>query len=618
MAQRVGQSVEALLGRSEPLQQTGLVEPQAAIGKNDFDFFVRDLAEEYRRDDLRVMESGRPLMDKIEPVSRDGTSISWVSVSKAPIRDTDGKVIGMVGIARDITTRREAEQVLRESEAYLRSLIDNFPYLVWLKDTAGRFLAVNQPFADACGLGDPRLVEGKTDLDVWPRDLAEKYRGDDRAVLARGEKRHVEELISDKGRAKWFETFKSPIRGRDRRILGTAGFSRDITDRKQAEAELQRAAKLESIGILAGGIAHDFNNLLAAISGNAGLAQSLLKSGEGAAAEIHLAEAENAAMRARGLTQQLLTFARGGEPQKAVISVERVILEAATFALVGSRNRARYVFHSTWPIEADPSQIHQVIHNLVLNADQAMPSPGEILVQADNAVLGEDNRLSLAAGAFVKLTVEDRGVGIPAEIIEKVFDPFFTTKQRGSGLGLSSAYAIVKAHGGRIAVESQPGRGSVFTVYLPASPEKRVQEEPQLAAAPEIGPLRILVLEDEGAIRTFLQSSLGRRGHEVVTVADGESAIRLFKDSGIRFDVVILDLTVPGSLGGEDVMRELRRLDPEVTAIASSGYATDPIMANFQEHGFAGRLAKPYRLAELEQVLAEVVSGRGGKPAPPK
>ena len=416
-------------------------------------------------------------------------------------------------------------------------------------------------------------------------------------------------LISKNGSERLIADSAAPIRDAANNIIGVVLVFRDVTTELKMQADIQRSAKLESIGVLAGGIAHDFNNLLAAIAGNAGLAQMALYSNDTAQARLSLIEVENAAIRARDLTQQLLTFSRGGAPQKNTLSIEPILREAAGFALSGSRNRCRFDIQAPWPVHIDSGQITQVINNLLINADQAMPNPGEITIRAVNMNISPSDPIPVPPGPYVKVSVQDQGVGIPSESTNRVFDPFFTTKQKGTGLGLTSAYSIIKAHQGYITLEKTDDRGSTFSFYLPANPSAAKGVGNSHLARRLTHHLRILVMDDEDMIRDMLHETLISLGHEVTTVSDGRTAIVEYKnrlDKGERYDLAILDLTVPGGMGGKESIETLRQIDSSIRAVASSGYATDPVMADPTKYGFAGRLAKPYRISELQEILLAI------------
>jgi two-component system, cell cycle sensor histidine kinase and response regulator CckA len=388
----------------------------------------------------------------------------------------------------------------------------------------------------------------------------------------------------------------------------------DLTERKRVEDAHLILSKLESTGILAGGIAHDFNNLLAVMLGNLELARMVAQPRGGLA--MHLEEAQKAVWTARDLTQQLITFAKGGTPVREVISLSGVIREAVTFSLRGSPVKCEFfISPDLWRMEADKSQIGQVIWNLTLNAREAMPEGGTMSVRAENVELGSEMGLPLPPGEYVKLTIADQGVGIPERILPRIFDPYFSTKergnQRGMGLGLTICHSILQNHGGAITVVSKEGVGTTFQIYLPASHEM-MQEERPAATAPEVLPRtgKVLVMDDEKMLRNFLGEALQMLGHEVELTENGEKAVELYqaaKELGRPFDGVILDLTIRGGMGGVQTIKALQKIDPLVKAVVSSGYADDPVMVDYERYGFRGALAKPYGIASLRQTLARVM-----------
>jgi PAS domain S-box-containing protein len=376
-------------------------------------------------------------------------------------------------------------------------------------------------------------------------------------------------------------------------------------EHKLLDQERLRAAKLESIGTLAGGIAHDFNNLLAGIMGNIGLVKTHLKPSE-AIFEM-LDEAEKAAVRARDLTQQLLTFARGGKPVKKLINISSLIKDAAAFALRGSNVRLELSLpDNLWAVAADEGQIGQAINNLVINADEAMPTGGILRIEAVNSALKRAGALPLPSRNYVRIDIKDTGVGISPEHLQRIFEPYFTTKQKGSGLGLTTAYSIVRNHGGYILAESTLNEGSVFHIYLPASKKtvkggvKEVVENAVRAGG------KILVMDDEEIIRKMLKNMLSLAGYEVELTADGAAALEKYTQtlkSGKPFDAVIMDLTIPGGMGGKEAIKKLLEIDPRATVIVSSGYATDPIMSEYKKYGFKAVIAKPYSVKQLQETL---------------
>ncbi len=381
---------------------------------------------------------------------------------------------------------------------------------------------------------------------------------------------------------------------------------REMQERHKVEEELLQARKMESLGVLAGGIAHDFNNILTAIAGNLALAR--LEAGpEGTLSEV-LADAERACARASGLSLQLLTFAKGGAPVRRASSLGEIASESAASVLQGSACRLElHVPADLWPVDVDPGQISQVIQNVVLNAAQAMPEGGAVEVRAENADVASD-ALPLPAGRYVRLTVHDRGHGISPEDLPRIFDPYFSTRRGGRGLGLATAYAVVHKHQGHIAAESSPGHGTRVVLYLPAAVESA--REAGMVQGPGCGSGRILVMDDEDLIRELSRKALGRLGYEVVCAADGAEAVALYRaavESGRPFRAVVLDLTVPGGMGGVESLRRMRQIDPRVKAIVSSGYSDDPVMASAAEYGFLAVVPKPWTIASLSRVLQRVL-----------
>ena len=388
-------------------------------------------------------------------------------------------------------------------------------------------------------------------------------------------------------------------RGRAVRMIG---LNRDVTELWQARVDMLKTQKLESLGVLAGGLAHDFNNILTAIFGNISLARFQLD-GTGTA-DQRLEDAEHAIGRATDLTKQLLTFARGGEPVKKVITVPGLLREAARFALHGSTADCAFVLEDDlWPVEADGGQLAQVIHNLVLNAVQAMQGGGTVTVGAKNV------SSSATAGRFVRISVGDEGIGIPEHNLSRIFDPYFTTKPQGNGLGLATSYSIIRKHGGKIRAASTVGAGSTFYISLPAS-EQRMVSDPSASNAVIHGSGRVLVMDDDASVRSIAQGVLEQLGYAVEVAANGAEALGLYqkrKEEGTPFCAAILDLTIHGGMGGKETVRKLLEIDPGVKAIVSSGYSNDPVMANYRDYGFAAVLCKPYRLQEMGRVLSDLL-----------
>jgi signal transduction histidine kinase/ActR/RegA family two-component response regulator len=387
---------------------------------------------------------------------------------------------------------------------------------------------------------------------------------------------------------------------------------REISERKRAEDELIKAQKLESLGVFAGGIAHDFNNILTSILANLSFARMQLSPSH--TISKRLEECEKATVRASELTRQLLTFARGGEPVKKLIDPAPLVREAASFVLRGSTVRSIVDLPADlWCLEADAGQLSQSLHNLLINAAQAMPDGGEVTVRGGNKSLDADNTHRLPAGDYIRITVEDHGCGIPRENLARIFDPYFTTKSQGSGLGLASVYSIVKRHGGTVGISSTLGVGSSFDIHLPASPGKRPEGVAVKVTAELHGGGRILIMDDEDFIRAIATEILQYKGYEVASCADGREAVDLYRSArqgNVPYAAVILDLTIPGGMGGKEAAVLILELDPEAVLIVSSGYSNDPVIANYQNFGFSGSISKPFDADTLARELERLIAGK--------
>ncbi len=535
---------------------------------------------------------------------RDGTTIP-VEVNVKYV--TLGKDAYMVAMIRDISERIEHRE---RYAAIIRSAMDAF----WMIDRDGRFLDVNDAACVLLGYSREELLSMKVP-DVEARESPEDTADHIRHVIETGYDR-----FETRHRRKDGSIIDSEVSVKFIDIKGGQfyAFIRDITERKRAEErkiarlieeERVKTQRIESLGVLAGGIAHDFNNILTAIKGNISFALQFLNPSD--KLYKNLTEAEKAVLLAQDLTMQLLTFSKGGAPVKTILRIAAVVRESVEFALRGSNVMCNFIIpEGLKSVEADEGQIRQIIHNLVINSLQAMPEGGTITLLCENVLIGQDDLLALKEGEYVRISLEDRGVGIPAEHLSRVFDPFFTTKQKGSGLGLATSYSIIKKHDGAITVSSQLGTGTIFNVYLPAS-EKEAASASREMNVPVSGSGKILVMDDEEVIRRLAGSILDYLGYEVELAANGEEAIEKFqnaRDSGEPYGLLIMDLTVPGAMGGRETMELLLRIDPGARAIVSSGYSNDPVLADYRKYGFSGVVKKPYSVAELSRIVYEVIT----------
>ena len=578
---------EAFIGLSESDQ----------IGKTDFDFFDRHIAEAIQEFDQQILASGQERRIEEWVTYRDGSRGLLDSI-KAPYFGPDGEQLGLVGISRDITQRKQMEKALHDSEEQFRTLCNAAPIGIFRSDSEGNANYFNPRWEEITGIPAAQGL-GKGWLEgIHPDDL-ETLAKTWREAEATGRNISQEHRqLTPQGDTIWVRALASPIYGPDGTILSLVGTLEDITELRQARQEMLKAVKLESLGVLAGGIAHDFNNILTAVFGNISLARFQLHDSE--AVQKRLNDAENAIVRATDLTKQLLTFARGGEPVKKIIKVNELLQDSARFLLHGSKVDCQFCLEDgSWPVEADEGQLSQVIHNLVLNAVQAMPQGGKLMVRAHNI------DAPVKADRCVEISVADTGTGIPESTLQRIFDPYFTTKPQGNGLGLATCYSIINKHGGKIRVESTVGKGTTFIISLPAS-DRECEPAPKFLAKLSHGSGRVLVMDDNEDIRSTARVILAELGYTVELTENGAEAVELYlqrKEQGTPFSAVILDLTIPGGMGGKETLEKLVDIDPAIKAIVSSGYSNDPVMANHREHGFSAVLSKPYLPQEMGMVL---------------
>src|SRR5882724_11859570 len=560
-------------GKHEMLNQAFLtLVPQAY--NTEADLQLVDWEEFTKRTGTTVLAVGRTRRHVTFPIE---ISLAKMTVDQSTL---------YVAMIRDVTERKRFEREIAAEKENLAVTLRSIGDGVITTDVQGKIIMINQ------------AAEAPT------RGQRSTYRNEAYSLLLKLPSNAT--LVSRDGTEHLIEQVVSPIRDRRNEVAGVVLVFRDIIEREHKQ-----------LGLLAGGIAHDFNNLLTAIMGNISLASLLIPATD--EMTTRLADAKNASMRARDLAQQLLTFARGGAPIKKTASLTRLVQDTVSFCLRGSQSRSECDLEDNlWPSEIDSGQISQVIANLVVNAEQAMPTGGTLHVTCENFRHGSGKNATvpdLPSGEFVKITIRDEGVGIPEQNLKRIFDPYFTTKPKGNGLGLATAYSIVKHHKGLITVESEVNKGSTFTLYLPAATHVAVPEETGYAGVKELsGTGRVLILDDEEAIRTLVEFTLTHLGYKVCSAATALEGVELYREkfrAGERFDCVVLDLTLPGGMGGRDALKLLLEIDPAVNAIVSSGYAMDATMSHYQDFGFRGVITKPYEAAELGRTVREVIeSGR--------
>ncbi len=500
--------------------------------------------------------------------------------------------------------RVRTQKALGESEQRYRALFQNSVVPTFLIDAGTeRVVELNEPARILCG--NATGLETRALEPEWVR----------RALTLPFEPGSADAVACDdqwtdsSGVTRWTEIRGSAV------ALGRRACRlivvRDATDLRSREQSRQQEDRLRSLGVLAGGIAHDFNNALMSIAGYVDLA----KDADPAQRRDMLDHAESAAMKARDLTAQLLAFAKGGEPRRRVTNVGRLLHDTVTLAGAGSRMRISVeTSDDLWNASLDSGQFRQVVSNLVINAQQATAEGGNLRVTARNVAGPVGGAMTPGGQRFVRLDFADNGPGVPADVLHRVFEPYFTTKARGSGLGLTTAFTICRNHGGSLTAESVEGVGTTFSAFFPASSEAEAEPEPESTVG-FAGNARILVLDDEPMVRDILSRMLAQFGCSVEAVADGQRAVDRYVEEwrkGTPFDLLIMDLTIPGGMGGLKAMAEIHAHDPGARAIVASGYSDDPTMANYRDAGFAAALAKPFRRADLAQALNAVLkSGRG-------
>ena len=588
----------------------GVSGPEALAGKTLWDFIHPDdlLTLKVRAHQVLKQKTTMPFVDG--RVISHQKEVLDVEIAAAPFTQHGQAAVQFV--IHDMTEHRQMQEALQESNQKLNAVINASPLAIKCLDKNGKVTQWNKAAElltgwaaeEVMGLFTPLILDHNLHK-FW--DVRKRF-NDKKTVLG------LETQIKRKdGRLIEVEIFVAPLYGQKGQISGTLTIMQDITMRKRLDDQLQMASKMETIGILAGGIAHDYNNILTVMAGNISLAQIYLGSSVEKVPE-KIKEIEKAVIQAKELTRQLATFSKGGAPSKEVLPLKRLLRNTVSLSLRGSNVKGVFsLAKNLHLVQMDVGQIRQALNNIVINAVQAMPQGGKIRVEAENYYFkGRPGQgVYLEEGDYVKITIRDEGPGIPEQDAKKIFDPFFTTRPQGSGLGLTTALSIVQRHGGTIAVKSHMGEGTSFYVFLPASKKKRTRIK---AKAKDLitGRGKILIMDDEESIRKVVAEMLGYLGYETRTAADGAEALQMYKKAmqkGSPFNAAIMDLTVPGGMGGQEAIRKLRVLDPDVRAIVSSGYSEDPVLSNYEAHGFQGITLKPYKAEELSRALEKVIKG---------
>ena len=508
------------------------------------------------------------------------------------------------------------EDELKGFTDILDIILNLMPFSVYIKNVKSEFLYGNSYVASLMGTEQNSLI-GKTDFDFYrQKELAEKYFRDEQdRVFGQGKDfQHEEPVINQRTEeALTLSSIKVPLRKHDGRIVGLLGLGIDVTKKKIYEEEVQKMHKLEYLGKLAGGIAHDMNNLLAGIFGHIDLAKRFITDGDHTQAVDCLDTAQNGYERARELTARFLTFSKGGTPVKKTISIDDFVRQSVDFISTGSNVRVNYNFDgSIYPVDIDEGQMNQVINNIIINAQQAMEDGGTINIRIKNVSSGgREVPEIIKKGEYVKISIRDEGKGIPSENLPRIFDPGFTTKKEGNGIGLATCYSIVKRHEGYIFANSKIDKGTTMDIYLKASARKSKTAKPgRLERITEIAGGKILIMDDDAMVSESVKRILSQSGFECAAVESGEEALKAYKkakEAGKPFDVVIMDLTIPGGMGGKDAIKELLRYDPHAKAIVYSGYSEDPVISDFSHYGFRAAMQKPFVFETLTSTIDQIV-----------
>jgi PAS domain S-box-containing protein len=533
------------------------------------------------------------------------------------IRNTGELKQTLEDLKQDIAERIRAEKTIANEREYLAITLRSIGDGVITTDTNGTIVMFNKTAEfltgwsseNALGRSVPEVV---TIIDEFTRKPCKNPVEIALKTNTEFEFKHNVYMISKNSTERLVSINAVTLNDRENNIVGSVLFFRDITQKQKLNDTMHRAQKLESIGILAGGIAHDFNNMLSGIFGYMDMAKENLKENKPDKCMDSIVKASSVFERAKSLTHQLLTFSKGGSPSRTTIQIKPLIEKNALFVLSGSNISCKFdIPNSLWLCDVDENQFGQVIDNLVINAMQAMPMGGTVILTAKNLIIEPTGNINIPRqGDFVLITIQDTGIGIPKEMITNIFDPFFSTKQTGHGLGLATVHSIVMRHNGWIDVESVPGKGTTFSLYFPASRHKEIKHIDS-EQVKHLGRGIIVVMDDEECMRELLRNMLSLMGYTVLLACNGEETLALVKNEiALKHPiaVVILDLTIPGGMGGGETMQALLKIKPDIKAIASSGYSNNPIMALPLSYGFKAKLSKPYTTEELADVLAEVLS----------
>lgn len=575
---------------------------QELIGKSFFTL-IPEQDREITRKTIASLSIETPTLPNVHRVVTPSGEMRWQRWTDRAVFDENNTIIAYQAIGEDITQQKQNEDRLKEREAFLHAVYENNLVGIMVADDQGNYRSANQAAATMLGYSVETLLKMNV-IQLKRTEKTHNLRQRFKEFVKKGQEIGEFETVRPDGSIRLLQYHAMKI-DTDFNLSILA----DITDRAQTEMETRRINNLESLGLLAGGIAHDFNNILTGVTGNLSLLERLLDP-KSEAFEI-LKEAVEATHRTRGLTQQLMTFAKGGEPIKETIDLKDHIKKTTQQSLRGSNTYPEFLIaENLSPVQVDTHQINQVIQNLVINADQAMPNGGTITVMANNVTISETDAIPLPSGTHIKVSIKDQGTGIPPDLMHRIFDPYFSTKDTGHGLGLSICHSIIQRHNGHITVDTSKKEGTTFTLYLPALPQTEINVTPSTKQT-FTGTGRILLMDDEEIVHNTVTRALIHLGYDVESVYNGTEALHVFQNAQKEnqpFDLVIMDLTIPGGMGGVETIRELRKQAPNARVIVASGYSKDPILTNPKAHGFDGALTKPITIEEMSAVINKVLS----------
>jgi PAS domain S-box-containing protein len=584
---------------------------QELLGKNVVGTIVPETdssGRDLKKMIAQLMENPSSLAYSLnENIRKNGERV-WVSWGNHKLLDAEGGYRGILSVGQDMTERKQMEEAIRANELRFRSFIETVNDVIFVLTPSGTFSYVSPQWQKCFGYELSEVIGKPFAPFVHPDDVPGciNFLTD---VLQSGEqKRGVEYRVLHKnGTWLWYTANGSRLVDPNGSV-SLVGIGRDITEYKLIQKELMKTQKLESISFLAAGIAHNFNNVLTGVIGYISFARKHLNDPDKIAPLLE--DAEKSSYRAASLARQLLTFSKGGVPYKTLVAPEKLVQESMSLFLSGSKIKGIVDNKSSQTVNVDSEQINQSFNNIILNSVHSMPQGGVITAHIEDLQLEKENRYLLKCGEYVRITFEDCGCGIEEEHLHKVFDPYFTTKPDGSGLGLSTTQSILAKHGGYIDIVSEVNFGTTVTVMLPSSQNAPADDVIETESpGPSPAGVSVLIMDDEEYIRTLVSEMLGDFGYQVQTCSNGEEAVELYKkcwNTGIVLPVVVLDLLVPGGMGGCEAAKRILSVDPHARLIVSSGYSHDPIMADYKEYGFSATLSKPYNTDSMVQVIQSV------------